>query len=572
MSRRSLTPASLFGLLLAVLSVLLLAPPRPSQAAPTSIVYTGQLLTSTSPPTPANGSYDFQFQLFNAATGGTQVGPTVSLASVPVVDGIYQVQLSFGNVFTGQTVWLQVSYRVHPASGSPPYTALSPRQVAPNSAFADYATLSGSTQGLQTKAVSTAYPTTGQVLTYSGTLWAPATPAAATLRLPYSGSASSSSPLLSVTNSGSGSAVMGTNSANGDYGFLGGVDPQYGAPVGVFGSDTSSAGTNGIFGLSVNGTGTAGVSTGGFGVYGSSSSNDGIQGQSADGSHSGVAGVNSGSGNGVFGVSRSSGDSGFLGGTDPDGTPAGVYGSDTSSGGYGVEGFSASNVAGSFTGLYAGVVGSDTNTNTQIGSGGVYGYSGIGEGVYGSSDSGTGVYGTSNSGTAGVFHGDVSVSGTLYAGTKDFRIDHPLDPAHKYLDHASVESDKMEDVYNGHVVLDASGAATVTLPSWFQALNGDFEYHLTPIGASAPNLYVASEVQNNQFGIAGGKPGLKVSWQVMGVRHDAYAQAHPLQVEQDKPAEEQGLYLHPKEWGQPEEMGIGYVRQQKRHLPRMAQP
>ena len=247
----------LLAALLLLLGLLLAT--RPAQAAPTSIVYTGQLLTSTSPPTPANGTYDFQFQLFNAATGGTQVGPTVSLASVPVVDGVYQVQLSFGNVFTGQTVWLQVSYRVHPASGNPPYKTVSPRLVAPNSAFADYATLSGSTQGLQSKAVSAAYPTTGQVLTYNGTLWAPGLVGPSDLALPLTLSAPSDTPLLSVNNTGNGdgvfgqstngTGVFGVNTSNGDFGILG--DPDN---YGVYGQSTSG---KGVYGFSFSGPGVS---------------------------------------------------------------------------------------------------------------------------------------------------------------------------------------------------------------------------------------------------------------------------------------------------------------------------
>ena len=51
---------------------------------------------------------------------------------------------------------------------------------------------------------------------------------------------------------------------------------------------------------------------------------------------------------------------------------------------------------------------------------------------------------------------------------------------------------------------------------------------------------------------------MKVSWQVTGVRQDAYAKAHPLQVEQDKPAAERGRYLHPVDFGLPESRGLGY--------------
>jgi hypothetical protein len=38
-----------------------------------------------------------------------------------------------------------------------------------------------------------------------------------------------------------------------------------------------------------------------------------------------------------------------------------------------------------------------------------------------------------------------------------------------------------------------------------------------------------------------------------------------MQVEAEKSGEEQGKYLHPKEWGQPESSGINYERQQQIH-------
>jgi hypothetical protein len=126
---------------------------------------------------------------------------------------------------------------------------------------------------------------------------------------------------------------------------------------------------------------------------------------------------------------------------------------------------------------------------------------------------------------------------TFSAAEKSFRIDHPLDPERKDLYHASVEGPERTTFYNGNVVLDAQGHAVVGLPAWFQALNRDFRYQLTCIGGFAP-VYIADEIAGNRFRIAGGSPGLKVSWQVTGVRQDAYAVAHPFVVEQDKPAGE----------------------------------
>ena len=142
--------------------------------------------------------------------------------------------------------------------------------------------------------------------------------------------------------------------------------------------------------------------------------------------------------------------------------------------------------------------------------------------------------------------GDVDVTGTLTKGGGSFRIDHPLDPAGKYLSHSFVESPDMKNVYDGVVSLDRSGVATVQLPDWFGALNRDLRYQLTALDGPAPDLHVARRVTGGSFGIAGGQPGQQVCWQVTGTRQDAWAQAHRIVVEQDKPAEEQDRFLHPE--------------------------
>jgi hypothetical protein len=141
---------------------------------------------------------------------------------------------------------------------------------------------------------------------------------------------------------------------------------------------------------------------------------------------------------------------------------------------------------------------------------------------------------------------------------KAFKIDHPLDPENRYLYHSSVESPDMMNVYNGNVVLDARGEAWVNLPEYFEALNGDFRYQLTCIGGFAP-VYVAEEISGNRFQIAGGDPGMKISWMVTGIRHDPVAEAGRIEAEQLKPAQERGKYLNPEAYGQPESMGVGYV-------------
>jgi hypothetical protein len=108
----------------------------------------------------------------------------------------------------------------------------------------------------------------------------------------------------------------------------------------------------------------------------------------------------------------------------------------------------------------------------------------------------------------------------------------------------------MLNVYSGNVT-DGNGEANVTLPDYFEALNQDFRYQLTVIGQFAQAI-VAQEVSNNQFTIKTDQPRVKVSWQVSGTRHDPWAAANPIAVEEDKAAEEKGRYLHPELCAQPE--------------------
>jgi hypothetical protein len=45
---------------------------------------------------------------------------------------------------------------------------------------------------------------------------------------------------------------------------------------------------------------------------------------------------------------------------------------------------------------------------------------------------------------------------------------------------------------------------------------------------------------------------------VTGVRHDAYANAHRIQVEEEKSEQDRGTYLHPELFGAPEELALGF--------------
>jgi hypothetical protein len=96
----------------------------------------------------------------------------------------------------------------------------------------------------------------------------------------------------------------------------------------------------------------------------------------------------------------------------------------------------------------------------------------------------------------------------------------------------------------------------VQLPNYFEAINRDPRYTLTPIGAAMPNLHVAVEIRGNRFKIAGGVPGRKVSWEVKAIRNDLYVQRYGFQTEQEKEDDIKGKYLQPELYGQPKERGI----------------
>ncbi len=230
---------------------------------------------------------------------------------------------------------------------------------------------------------------------------------------------------------------------------------------------------------------------------------------------------------------------------------AGVYGKTTNAGSYGVWGVTSVN-------LGYGVFGS-ANTVAGVSGYGVYGEAG---------SSGIAVVGmnaNTTDGKAAQFNGRVNISGiteitgTLIKPGGSFKIDHPLDPENKFLSHSFVESPYMLNIYNGNVTTDANSAAVVTLPDYFEALNRDFRYQLTVIGTFAQAI-IAEEITGNQFKIATSQPNVKVSWQVTGVRQDAWANQHRIPNEELKSESERGYFLHPELYGKDEEKSLDWAR------------
>ncbi|MDP5082224.1 MAG: hypothetical protein NWP87_06160, partial [Winogradskyella sp.] len=139
-------------------------------------------------------------------------------------------------------------------------------------------------------------------------------------------------------------------------------------------------------------------------------------------------------------------------------------------------------------------------------------------------------------------------------------IDHPEDPANKILKHFSIESNEVLNMYRGIESFDANGKAVVSLPDYYDSINKNPSYQLTPIGAAMPNLYIESEINNGEFIIAGGVANKKVSWQITSERNDPYLKQNPEQrdVVLIKEGERSGKYLNPELYGQPKGKGLFY--------------
>ena len=185
---------------------------------------------------------------------------------------------------------------------------------------------------------------------------------------------------------------------------------------------------------------------------------------------------------------------------------------------------------------------------------GVYGHAiggRLAHGVYGKAE------GAADFNYAGYFAGSVNVEGQLTKGSGAFKIDHPLDPENKYLQHSFVESPDMMNIYNGIIITDENGLAVVLMPDYFEALNMEFRYQLTVIGDFAQAI-IGEKIKNGKFTIRTDEPNIEVSWQVTGIRQDPWANAHRIEVEVDKPESERGYYIAPELYGYGKEKGINF--------------
>lgn len=289
------------------------------------------------------------------------------------------------------------------------------------------------------------------------------------------------------------------------------------------------------------------------GVIGDNSTGEAVVGRSSGGSNVGaVVGRSDGAGFGVRGFNTKTG--------------FGVMGQAGNSGGTGVAGrFENVNAANTSDAMQVVTNGTGNGISVTAVTGGttkgaIYATASAanGKGVIGEANGATayGIWGKSTSGHAGYFNGKVHVAGTLSKSAGTFKIDHPQDPANKYLIHSFVESPDMMNVYNGNVTTSANGTAVVELPAYFEAENIDFKYQLTVIGQFAQAI-VAEEISNNKFVVKTDKPNVKVSWQITGVRNDRFAQRNRIVAEVEKAPEDRGYYLNPDVYDMPASKAIG---------------
>jgi hypothetical protein len=344
-------------------------------ALTTAFTYQGHLKKNGQP---ANATCSFQFSLWDALINGAQKGATQIINNAQVQDGMFTVQLNFGNQFPGDERWLQTAVQ---CAGDGGYVTLAPRQplnaapyaiglrpgaimqsAAPGDALYVEKTAANSVaiHGKATQAGGTGV--LGESVAWAG-VWGQSTSA---------------------------SGVVGRSAGQ----FAAGVTGENtGLGYGVYGKAPSSAG---VFGESTYWLGVYGKSTNQVGVKGESSGHDGVQGSTSAANRVGVKGVATAAGaTGVWGESTSW---------------AGVWGQSAS----------ASGVVGISSGQFAGGVYGENKGQGY----GVWGKSPNGAGVVGESTNWAGVYGQTAAaavaavwgkntagGVAGRFEGSVQITG-----------------------------------------------------------------------------------------------------------------------------------------------------------------
>ena len=467
----------------------------------------------------------------NAGSGLTGGGSTssVTLSIAPL--GINNSMLAANSVQSTQIAPNSVQ-STHIAPNSVQSTHIAPNSVQSTHIVDGTITgndIAGSSIS-QTHLDATGVVTNGSILSTDGSNFEWIAPASGGLQLPYAGTgnAASTAAAFELTNNGDGHAMsllsngaaatlVTKNTAKFALSAIGGERGVDGiGDIGVIGWGGNVGGAifpddAGVIGVGFSESGVIGLSSEAYGVYGRSGGID---------KAAVYAEATGGSTDAVYAKNSAHNAEGILGGSGN----AGVIGRRGD-----LQGFLGASLVGA--------AGSHANS-------GYFGWIGT-------------------AGSAALFYGpvtvtgDLNVSGTMTASSKSFLIDHPHNPTEMVLAHASIESNERINIYSGNVILDASGEATVHLPDYIEDINTDFRYQLTCIGGWA-QVYIAKEIQNNAFTIAGGTPGLKVSWEVTARRNDPWARTNQFVVEREKSEEHKGTYLHPEAYGMGKENQQAY--------------
>lgn len=306
-----------------------------AEAIGTAFTYQGRLLDGG---TPGSGPYDLQLVLFDAASGGAQVGPTLTRDDVVVTNGLFTVGLDFGPVFAGSKRWLEL--RVRPGAGTGSYTPLAGRQEltpSPNAVFssaAPWAGITGKPAGFaddtDNDALGALSRPNGQVAKRVSGVWACADDldsggdiTAVTAGMGLSGGGTSGAVSLGVNLGGSGSATTVSRSDH-DH----------------FSHAWSGSSPSGLTITNATGAALRGVSNG------TAVNTTAIQGEFSGSIGSGVLGVatpTSGFGTGVLGRSNARDGVGVFGeGTSATGVAVGVLGRSAAPDGSGLIGYAFS--------------------------------------------------------------------------------------------------------------------------------------------------------------------------------------------------------------------------------------
>lgn len=193
----------------------------------TGFTYQGRLTDAGSP---ANGTYDLRFILYDAETAGASVGSTVTKDDVAVANGLFSVDLDFGGAaFNGDARWVEIAVR--PGNSSAAHTVLSPRQPISPTPYALFAKA----------AAGIAVP-----FAASGT---------------SAGAPSSTTGLFTVTQTGTGVAIAGNRTSTDPSEYPGVLGTNAGGGAGIQGESTYVDGVA-VRGFAVGANGVAGEFSG----------------------------------------------------------------------------------------------------------------------------------------------------------------------------------------------------------------------------------------------------------------------------------------------------------------------